>query len=74
MGRGYIFPSHAVVPANGAIYLRAGHGQNTRTTFSWGLNSPPFENPTNAPSYLGDGAYLLDPDGDVRAARQYPLR
>ncbi len=71
---GYTFPSRAKVPANSYITLRAGKGTNTRRTFYWGLSVPPFENPSGAPAYLGDGAYLTDPQLDIRASRMWPRR
>ena len=54
--------------------MRAGRGTNIWTTFYWGPSAPPFENPTNGPTYLGDGADLLDPHGDIRAGKQHPTR
>ena len=40
----------------------------------WGLSDPPFENATTDRKRAGDGAYLFDPDGDVRSFVQYPCR
>ena len=72
--RGFIFPSGAKVAAGSSVYVhdgkkpanaRAGH-------FYYGLSSPIFENVTSKPVYLGDGAYLFDPQGDMRGWHQYP--
>jgi hypothetical protein len=31
-------------------------------------------NPAGAPRYMGDGGFLFDPDGDLRAWDMYPCR
>jgi endonuclease YncB( thermonuclease family) len=72
--RGFIFPSGVVVAAGASVYVhdgvkpaapKAGH-------LYYGLSSPIFENATSKPIYLGDGAYLFDPQGDLRGWQQYP--
>ncbi|GAB1641262.1 lamin tail domain-containing protein [Krasilnikovia sp. MM14-A1259] len=70
--RRYTFPSDTVVPANGAVFLHVGRGTNTATHKYWGLTGPVFENVGAASHTLGDGAYLFDRQGDVRAWMQYP--
>ena len=65
--RWYTFPSGATVPAGKQIVLRMGVGNRTSTTFFWSQDSPPFEN-------AGDGGYLFDPKGDLRAWVIYPCR
>jgi endonuclease YncB( thermonuclease family) len=72
--RRYAFPSTAVVPPGGSITLHMGSGMNDADTFYWGLNEPVFENATNDERQIGDGGYLFDPQGDLRAAVQYPCR
>lgn len=68
---GFTFPSGTVVPPGTTITLYAGSGTTTATRFYWNQTSPVFENQTRAPSYAGDGAYLFDPQGDVRVWSVY---
>jgi hypothetical protein len=63
--RHYTFPASAVIPSGGSILLRMGKGADGGGEFHWGLSTPPFEN-------NGDGAYLFDPRGNVRASVIYP--
>lgn len=69
---GYTFPAGTVVPAHGAIKLHVGRGQRTATAFFWGLREPVWENPGVSNRYAGDGGYLFDPQGDLRAWMSYP--
>lgn len=71
--RRYTFPA-GVVPANGSIRLHIGRGSNDANTFYWGLNESVFENATNDSKQIGDGGYLFDDQGDLRASAQYPCR
>ena len=71
--RRYTFGHGAVIPAGGSIQVRVGHGRNGRGTFHWGLGDPIFENAKRRRG-IGDGAYLFDPHGDLRAWRMYPCR
>jgi endonuclease YncB( thermonuclease family) len=70
----YTFPSGATLPAGHRIYLFVGKGTNhsasTSKSYYWGRTIPVFDNP--APAGIGDGAYLLDPDGDFRSWMIYP--
>lgn len=68
----YVFPATARVPARGTLTLRVGKGTNTTTTFHWGSNYPKFANANLATNAYGSGAYLFDPDGDLRAWSIYP--
>ena len=70
--RRYTFPPSAVVPAGGAITLFIGSGVDTPTRFFWGLPSSIFGNFTGDGRWLGDGAYLFDPQGDLREESIYP--
>jgi endonuclease YncB( thermonuclease family) len=63
--RHYTFPAGATIPAGGSVRLRMGRGANGGRQFHWGLRRPPFEN-------HGDGAYLFDPRGNLRASVVYP--
>jgi micrococcal nuclease len=72
--RGYIFPKGAKVAAGASIYVHVGRKpvKSAAGHFYYGLTSPIFENVTSTPGYLGDGAYLFDPQGDLRGWQQYP--
>jgi hypothetical protein len=72
--RRYYFPAWAVVPPGGSVTVRVGIGTDTETTFYWGLSSPVFENARPDGRGMGDGAYLFDPEGDLRAWMMYPCR
>jgi endonuclease YncB( thermonuclease family) len=63
--RHFTFPASAVIPAGGSIVLRMGRGADGGDVLHWGLPAPPFEN-------NGDGAYLFDPRGNLRASVIYP--
>lgn len=73
----YTFPSRAVVPAGGTITLYVGSrpsgDTNTATHFYWGRGGAMFEN-VNASRGVGDGGYLFDAQGDVRAWMMYACR
>jgi hypothetical protein len=68
---GYGFPASASVPAGGSIRLHVGCGTNTATDFYWCQRSSAFENVTSDGRALGDGAYLFDPQGDLRKSFIY---
>jgi endonuclease YncB( thermonuclease family) len=71
--RGYLFPPGTVIPPGQTLTLYVGQGINTTTDLFWGMNKPILDN-VRPDRYLGDGAYLFDLDGDLRAAVQYPCR
>ena len=73
---GYKFPSSAVIPPADSIVVNVGEGANDATTFHWGFPEKEtiFENASNDKKQAGDGAYLFDPDGELRAYAQYPCR
>jgi endonuclease YncB( thermonuclease family) len=66
------FPSGTVIPANSALTVRVGVGRNTATTLFWGRKRPVFSNLGVTADYMGDGAYLIDRQGNVRAWYMYP--
>ena len=74
LAHGYTFPSSAKIPARGYVIVHVGKGTNSGTTYYWGQPDAIFENATSSPSYVGDGGYLFDPQGDLRAWQQYPCR
>ncbi|MEV6300045.1 lamin tail domain-containing protein [Actinoplanes sp. NPDC051861] len=70
--RRYTFPAGTVVPADGAVYVHVGKGSATATDHYWGLTQPIFTNVDPAAHAYGDGGYLFDPQGDLRAWMIYP--
>jgi len=71
--REFRFPPHAVIPAGGLVTVVVGEGFDDDTTFHWGQTNPVFDN-VRREIQSGDGAYLFDPDGDMRAWMTYPCR
>jgi micrococcal nuclease len=65
--RRYTFRPGAVVPPGGSLTLRMGYGADTADELHWGLDTPPFDNPTGDSRAMGDGGYLFDPRGNLRA-------
>ena len=72
--RRIVLPGYATVPPGGHITIYDGIGDDTESEFYWGLNQPAFENVTRDEKAMGDGAYLFDPEGDLRASQIYPCR
>ncbi|HEU4976928.1 MAG TPA: lamin tail domain-containing protein [Baekduia sp.] len=70
--RRYTFPAGAQVPPHGTVTLFMGRGASGGDRFFWGLPTPPFENPTYDVRAIGDGGYLFDPRGNLRASEIYP--
>jgi endonuclease YncB( thermonuclease family) len=69
----YTFPPGARVPSRGTLTLRVGTGTNTTTLFHWGSPVAKFPNVNLAAGTgYGSGAYLFDPQGDLRAWSIYP--
>ena len=73
-GRGYQFPASTVIPAFGSVRVHVGRGSNSGTELYWGLGETIFENASNDKKQAGDGAYLFDPKGNMRAYSMYPCR
>ena len=72
--RRYRLPAGATVPARGAITVHAGRGDSGGGRFFWGSGVAVFENVLPDKPGTGDGAYLYDPQGDLRASMTYPCR
>jgi endonuclease YncB( thermonuclease family) len=72
--RRYTFPAHAVIAPGGVVTVDVGREGDEQTVFSWGLRDPVFENATHDEDAMGDGAYLFDPLGNIRASMVYPCR
>ncbi len=68
----FVLPKGSVVPAGGLLTLRVGKGTNSATRLYWGNSGPKFSNVDLTRNIYGGGAYLFDPDGDVRAWSMYP--
>lgn len=71
---GYTFPAGAVVEPGQTLRLHVGRGTDSGDRLYWGLDKNIFANVTNGPTWLGDGAWLFDPQGDLRAWDMYPCR
>ena len=69
---GYRLPASTVVPAGETLRLRVGCGGAGGLTLHWCLKESAFENVGEGAAFIGDGAYLFDPDGDLRAWEFYP--
>jgi hypothetical protein len=67
--RRYVFPAGTTLAANGALTVHVGTGNNAGSDLFWGVRTLVFEDPP-----LGDGGYLFDPQGDLRAYMTYPCR
>ena len=72
--RRFTFPPGSAIPPNSSVTVYAGMGENFGTEFFWGLSAPVFENTSKADPDIGDGAYLFDPQGDIRAWMIYPCK
>jgi endonuclease YncB( thermonuclease family) len=72
--RRYTFPADAVIPPSSWVVVDIGRDGDERTVFAWGLRTPVFENATHDEDAMGDGAYLFDPLGNIRATMVYPCR
>jgi endonuclease YncB( thermonuclease family) len=75
--RRYVFPRSARVKPGGSVTLHIGGGHHSGSSYYWGLSRAAFENfdnPNSNARAMGDGAYLFDPRGDLRAWQTYPCR
>ena len=70
MQRRFIVPAGTVLGPGRTLTLHTGPGADDGLTFRWGLGITLFPNPEDGGE--GDGAYLFDPQGDLRAAMTYP--
>jgi hypothetical protein len=72
--RRYTLPPTASVPAGGTITVYVGAGADVGTDYYWNLSRGVFDNAGHGGHGSGDGAYLFDPEGDLRAWMIYPCR
>jgi endonuclease YncB( thermonuclease family) len=66
----FTFPEWATLPPNESLTLYVGEGVDTWTEFFWQRRKPLFGN--IGPYGDGDTAFLVDPQGDIRAWMSYP--
>ena len=62
---GFVLPARTVVPARGRIRVHSGCGTNGARELHWCQRRSIYEN-------TGDGAYLFDPQGDLRTSFIFP--
>jgi endonuclease YncB( thermonuclease family) len=67
----FVFPSGSVVAPGEYTTVYVGTGVRSGSDHYWGNSTLKFPNLIN-PDPLGGGAYLFDPDGDIRASAMYP--
>jgi endonuclease YncB( thermonuclease family) len=73
--RQLVFPDWVTVPPGEELEVHVGKGTDTWTELFWGLKQPIFENATVGEGHGGgDGAFLVDPQGDIRTWTGYPCR
>jgi endonuclease YncB( thermonuclease family) len=70
--REFRLPAGAVVPAGGSVTLFVGSGSSGAGAFHWGQREPVFENATYDAAANGDGGFLFDPRGNLRAWSLHP--
>ena len=69
--RRYTFPAGTVLGPGQTITVHSGRGRRAGSSFYWGLPGTVFENSVSGGGQ-GDGGYLFDPQGDLRAYMVYP--
>lgn len=73
--RSYTFPRDAAIAPHAAARLFVGAGPSGGAVFHWGQAKPVFENATgDREGAMGDGGYLFDPRGNLRAFSIFPCR
>lgn len=70
--RRFVLPEGTVVPPGRSLRVHVGAGRASARSLFWGLPRPVFENAVDDGRGRGDGAYLFDPQGDLRAWDVYP--
>ena len=70
--KAYRFPSWAVIPPGGTVTVHVGRGTDSSYQFYWGREYALFDNSPGDSRGYGDGAYLFDFQGDLRAWMTYP--
>jgi micrococcal nuclease len=70
--RHYTLPRGTRLRPGASLRIHVGRGTDRPGDLFWGLREPVFENPSSDRRETGDGGYLFDPDGDLRAWVIYP--
>jgi endonuclease YncB( thermonuclease family) len=70
--RRFTFPAGAAIAPGDTVTVSVGEGG--AGVLGWGMSRPVFENASDDRRAMGDGAYLFDPLGNVRASMLYPCR
>jgi endonuclease YncB( thermonuclease family) len=70
-GRGYRIPAGVTVRPHDQVTIHIGCGRRTATRLYWCRSAPIWDNYNGGPKYTGDGGYLFDPQGDLRAWMTY---
>jgi endonuclease YncB( thermonuclease family) len=70
--RRFTFPAGTVVDPGATVTVRVGAAN--APDLGWNLTQSVFDNATSDERAIGDGAYLFDPEGDLRAWQVYPCR
>jgi endonuclease YncB( thermonuclease family) len=65
------FPAGTKIAPGETLTIYTGKGTDTEKSVHWGRDKPQYENPGGS-NKLGGGAYLFDPQGDLRLAELYP--
>ena len=65
------FPAGTAIKAHSILTVYVGKGTRTATKLYWGFSAPHFPNP-DEPGAYGSGAYLFDPQGDLRSHTSFP--
>jgi len=71
---GYTIPDGVSVEPGASLRIHVGRGTDTENRLYWGLGENIFANVTGGAQSMGDGAWLFDPKGDMRAWDMYPCR
>jgi endonuclease YncB( thermonuclease family) len=71
MLRRFTFPAGSAVAPGATVTVHVASGTSSGSELYWGLRTTVFENAGDGRD-LGDGAYLFDPQGDLRAWMLYP--
>jgi endonuclease YncB( thermonuclease family) len=72
--RRYRFGRRTKLAPGQSLKVHPGRGRTNRRHHYWGLGETIFENATGGRRQMGDGGYLFDRRGNMRAAVQYPCR
>ena len=70
--RHYTIPRGTTLRPGRSLTIHVGRGSRRSGHVFWGLRLPIFENASHDRRGAGDGAYLFDRDGDLRAWAIYP--